>query len=163
LFWTFTFGDPHAVRTQSHTFHWYVSAMNNRKMKGHEAGIPLPILTLQLSVFLSFLYICIIVENPVIKSWGLGFNTNTLCTGCQNTQVLWEHKFLSDVTGCRKTQVSDCTSYTVLTTVHFIPVICTIRLSITHPLHHNTGSIRARQLSSQCTIYEKKMIELDLL
>ena len=28
--------------------------------------------------------------------------------------VYWEHKFLSDVTGCRKAQVSDCTSYTVL-------------------------------------------------
>jgi len=42
------------------------------------------------------------------------------CTGCQNTQVLfqltemlWDHKFLSDVTGCRKTQVSDCTNSTV--------------------------------------------------
>jgi hypothetical protein len=34
------------------------------------------------------------------------------CTGCQNTQVLfqlieilWDHKFLSDVTGCRIAQV----------------------------------------------------------
>jgi hypothetical protein len=44
------------------------------------------------------------------------------CTGCRNTQVLfqltellWDHKFLSDVTGCWKTQVSDCTGYTVYT------------------------------------------------
>ena len=42
------------------------------------------------------------------------------CTGCRNTQVLfmltellWDHKFLSDVRGCRKTQVSDCTGSTV--------------------------------------------------
>ena len=42
------------------------------------------------------------------------------CTGCQNTQVLiklteilWDHTFLSDVPGCRKTQVSDCTSSTL--------------------------------------------------
>ena len=42
------------------------------------------------------------------------------CTGCWNTQVLfqlteilWNHKFLLDVTGCQKTQVSICTSYTV--------------------------------------------------
>ena len=42
------------------------------------------------------------------------------CTGCQNTQVLiklteilWDHTFLSDVPGCRKTQVSDCTSSTI--------------------------------------------------
>jgi hypothetical protein len=41
-------------------------------------------------------------------------------TGCRNTQVLfiltellWAHKFLSDVTGCQKTQVSDCTGSTV--------------------------------------------------
>jgi hypothetical protein len=30
------------------------------------------------------------------------------------TEILWDHKFLSDVTGCRKTQVSDCTSCTVI-------------------------------------------------
>ena len=35
------------------------------------------------------------------------------CTGCRNTQVFfrevfWNHNFLSDVTGCRKTLVSDC-------------------------------------------------------
>ena len=42
------------------------------------------------------------------------------CTECWNTQVLlqlteilWDHKFGSDVTGCLKTQVSDCTSSTV--------------------------------------------------
>ena len=29
-------------------------------------------------------------------------------------EILWDHKFLSDVTGCRKTQVSDYTSSTVL-------------------------------------------------
>ena len=29
--------------------------------------------------------------------------------------MLWNHKFLSDVTGCRKTQVLDCTSSTVYT------------------------------------------------
>ena len=29
------------------------------------------------------------------------------------TELLWNHKFLSDVTGCRKTQVSDCTGSTV--------------------------------------------------
>jgi hypothetical protein len=46
------------------------------------------------------------------------------CTGCQNTQVLiklteilWDHTFLSDVPGCRKTQVSDCTSSTVFALV----------------------------------------------
>jgi hypothetical protein len=49
------------------------------------------------------------------------------CIGCGNTQVLfslteilWEHKFLSDVTGCRKTQVSDCTSSTVYTVHRYI-------------------------------------------
>jgi hypothetical protein len=43
------------------------------------------------------------------------------CTGCRNTQVLFEltqilleFKFLSDVTGCRKTRVSDCTGSTVV-------------------------------------------------
>ena len=42
------------------------------------------------------------------------------CTGCQNTQVLfqlteilWDRKCLSDVTQCRKTQVSDCTDSTI--------------------------------------------------
>jgi hypothetical protein len=42
------------------------------------------------------------------------------CTGWRNTQVLfmltellWDHKFLSDVTGCWKTRVSDCTGSTV--------------------------------------------------
>jgi hypothetical protein len=30
------------------------------------------------------------------------------------TELLWDHKILSDVTGCRKTQVSDCTGSTVL-------------------------------------------------
>ena len=42
------------------------------------------------------------------------------CTGCWITQVLLkltgilcDHKFLLDVTGCQKTQVSDCTSSTV--------------------------------------------------
>jgi len=29
------------------------------------------------------------------------------------TELLWDHKFMSDVTGCRKTQVSDCTGSTV--------------------------------------------------
>ena len=29
-------------------------------------------------------------------------------------EILWDHKFLSDVTGSWKTQVSDCTSSTVL-------------------------------------------------
>jgi len=40
---------------------------------------------------------------------------------CQNTQVLFmltellrDPTFLLDVTGCRKTQVSDCTGFTVL-------------------------------------------------
>ena len=40
--------------------------------------------------------------------------------GCRNTQVLfqltkipWDHTFLLDVSGCWKTQVSDCTSSTV--------------------------------------------------
>ena len=32
----------------------------------------------------------------------------------QLTELLWDHTFLSDVTGCRKTQVSDCTGSTVL-------------------------------------------------
>ena len=32
----------------------------------------------------------------------------------QLTQLLWDHKFLSDVTGCRKTEVSDQTGSTVL-------------------------------------------------
>ena len=41
------------------------------------------------------------------------------CTGCENTQVLitrilCDNHFLSDVNGCWKTQLSDCTSYTVL-------------------------------------------------
>ena len=38
------------------------------------------------------------------------------CTGCRNAQVLfmltellWDDKSLLDVTGCQKTQVSDCT------------------------------------------------------
>ena len=31
----------------------------------------------------------------------------------QLTEILFDHKFLSDVTGCRKSQVSDCTSSTV--------------------------------------------------
>ena len=42
------------------------------------------------------------------------------CTGCRSTQVLFMltellcgHKFLSDVTRCRKTRVSDCTGSTV--------------------------------------------------
>ena len=42
-------------------------------------------------------------------------------TGCQNTQVLfwlteilWDYTFLSDVKGCRKTQVSNCTGCTVV-------------------------------------------------
>ena len=30
------------------------------------------------------------------------------------TEILWDLKFLSDVTGCRKTQMSDCTGSTVL-------------------------------------------------
>jgi len=29
------------------------------------------------------------------------------------TEILWDHKFLSDVTSCQKTQVLDCTSFTV--------------------------------------------------
>ena len=44
------------------------------------------------------------------------------CTACRNTQVLLlvnrntrDHQFLWDVTGCWKTQVSDCTSSTVHT------------------------------------------------
>ena len=28
-------------------------------------------------------------------------------------RTLWDHNFLSDITGCRKTQVSDCTGSTV--------------------------------------------------
>ena len=28
--------------------------------------------------------------------------------------ILWDHKYLSDVTECRKTQVSDCTSSTAV-------------------------------------------------
>ena len=42
------------------------------------------------------------------------------CTGCRNAQVLfmltellWDDKSLSDIEGCQKTQVSDCTSSTV--------------------------------------------------
>jgi hypothetical protein len=42
------------------------------------------------------------------------------CTGCEGTRVLFwlteilgHHKFFLDVTGCRKSQVSDCTSSTV--------------------------------------------------
>ena len=30
------------------------------------------------------------------------------------TEILWDHHFLSDPTGCRKTQVSECTSSIVL-------------------------------------------------
>ena len=30
------------------------------------------------------------------------------------TEILWDHKFLSDVTRCQKTQVSDCTCFTVV-------------------------------------------------
>ena len=29
------------------------------------------------------------------------------------TELFWDHKFLSYITGCRKTQVSDCTGSTV--------------------------------------------------
>ena len=32
----------------------------------------------------------------------------------QSTEILWDRKYLLYVTGCRKTQVSDCTSSTVL-------------------------------------------------
>ena len=42
------------------------------------------------------------------------------CTECRNTRILFQlteiigdPKFMSDVTGCRKPQVSDCTSSTV--------------------------------------------------
>ena len=42
------------------------------------------------------------------------------CTGCRYTPVLfmltellWDHKFMSDVTGCQKIQVSVCTGSTV--------------------------------------------------
>ena len=49
------------------------------------------------------------------------------CTVCWNTQILfwlteilWDHKFMWDVTGCQKTQVSDCTSSTVFLFVLFI-------------------------------------------
>jgi hypothetical protein len=47
------------------------------------------------------------------------------CRGCRNTRVLSylieilsDHKFLPDVTGCRKTPVSDCTSSTVPVLLH---------------------------------------------
>ena len=33
-----------------------------------------------------------------------------------NKNTFWDHKFLSDVTGCQTTQVLDCTSSTVLAT-----------------------------------------------
>ena len=37
-------------------------------------------------------------------------------------RILWDHKFLPDVIGCRKTQVLDCTSSTVILnlTLHWI-------------------------------------------
>ena len=56
------------------------------------------------------------------------------CIACRNTQVLFQlteilldHQFLSDVTGCRKTQVSDCTSSTV-TTNNFARCMLTVAL-----------------------------------
>ena len=37
------------------------------------------------------------------------------------TEILWDHKFLLDVTGCRNTRVSYCTSCTVLLVFFYIP------------------------------------------
>ena len=41
-------------------------------------------------------------------------------------EIRWDHKFLSDVTRCRKAQVSDCTSSTVLKEckIHLFPNTC---------------------------------------
>jgi hypothetical protein len=45
-----------------------------------------------------------------------------MCRIVQNvrilTEILWDHKCLSHVTGCQKTQVSDCTSSTVCINLH---------------------------------------------
>jgi hypothetical protein len=69
---------------------------------------------------LMYVYISYLTSLLVLQ-WDLSNLTNVSdCTGFWNTLVLFllleiplDHKFLSDVTGCRKTQVSDCTSSTV--------------------------------------------------
>ena len=60
--------------------------------------------------------------------WSLSNRTNQgtseMCRIVQNvrilTEILWDHKCLSHVTGCQKTQVSDCTSSTVCINLHDI-------------------------------------------
>jgi hypothetical protein len=57
-----------------------------------------------------------IMSLQLLNSWNKSDGT-----GCRNNQILfqityiilWDHEFLSDVTGCRKTQASDYTGSTV--------------------------------------------------
>jgi hypothetical protein len=57
----------------------------------------------------------------IYVQWNLSNPTHQGTRGmCRNTQVLfelteilWDYNILSDVTGCQKTQVSDCASSTV--------------------------------------------------
>ena len=80
-------------------------------------------------MYMKMLYIQWNLSNPTPRDQG---NVSD-CTGWRNTQVLfmltellWDHKFLSDVTGCRKTQVSDCTGSTVYIYIIYLLMICTI-------------------------------------
>ena len=59
----------------------------------------------------------VIILEPVQSDTPRSQGNVSDCTGCRNTQllyqlteILWDHEFLSDVTGCWKAQVSDCTS-----------------------------------------------------
>ena len=68
-----------------------------------------------LTIFRTFLVVQWNLSNPThLKDQG---NVSD-CTRCRNTQVLffftellWDHKFFLNVTGCRKTQASDCNKF----------------------------------------------------
>ena len=69
------------------------------------------------------------VQSDTPRDQGNGWG----CIGCRNTQVLFQlteilfnHKLLSDVTVCHKTHVSDWTSYTVTT---HSSVRCTLKFA----------------------------------